>query len=380
MRPDMTDQEACIVLNMIPGIGPARLSALLACCGEPAEIFRTSRSDLAAVQGISEAMAEKIAGWEKYIDLRRELDLAKRGGVEIITRGQEEYPVLLTQIHDPPICLYVRGHLPESLASRSLAIVGTRNVTSYGQRMARHLAEAAAYSSFVVVSGLAYGVDAIAHQAALDAGGKSVSVLGGGLARIQPQEHVPLAREIARNGAVISEFPMEFSPTRHSFPMRNRIISGLCRATLVIEAGLNSGSLITASFALEQGRTVFAVPGQADNPQAAGCNRLIRQNAVLTETFDDILEEFDFLPGLGHSVDQLREEGSPDEFLSGGEEDPSISSEAGRILDFLQHGDAAVDEISAALELSAGEITAALIGLELLRRVRKDGLKYHRIR
>ena len=143
--------------------------------------------------------------------------------------------------------------------------------------MARHLAESAAYSGFTVVSGLAYGVDAIAHQAALDAGGESVSVLGGGLARIQPQEHVPLAREIAAHGAVISEFPMEFSPTRHSFPMRNRIISGLCRGTLVVEAGLNSGSLITASFALEQGRTVFAVPGQADNPQAAGCNRLIRQ-------------------------------------------------------------------------------------------------------
>jgi len=374
----MTNQEACIVLNMLPGIGSARLNALLAFCGEPQEIFSTPQTALASVQGISESMAEKIANWEKYIDLNHELELAKRGGVEIITREDEEYPELLKEIHDPPICLYIRGKLPDELSSRALAVVGTRNVTNYGQRMAKHLSEAAAYSSFVVVSGLAFGVDAIAHRAALDAGGETVSVLGGGLARIQPQEHVPLAREIARHGAVISEFPMETNPTRHTFPMRNRIISGLSRGTLVIEAGLSSGSLITASFALEQGRTVFAVPGQADNPQAAGCNRLIRQNAVLTETFDDILEEFDFLPGLGRHENMLREDEASVSLLDG--EDSSISSEAAKILDLLQKGDASVDELSAALDCPAAEISASLIGLELLRRVKKEGLKYHRIR
>ena len=374
----MTNQEACIVLNMLPGIGPARLNALLAFCGEPQEIFSTPQPALASVQGISESMAEKIANWEKYIDLNHELELAKRGGVEIITREDEEYPELLKEIHDPPICLYIRGKLPDELSSRALAVVGTRNVTNYGQRMAKHLSEAAAYSSFVVVSGLAFGVDAIAHRAALDAGGETVSVLGGGLARIQPQEHVPLAREIAQHGAVISEFPMETNPTRHTFPMRNRIISGLSRGTLVIEAGLSSGSLITASFALEQGRTLFAVPGQADNPQAAGCNRLIRQNAVLTETFDDILEEFDFLPGLGRHENMLREDEASVSLLDG--EDSSISSDAAKILDLLQKGDASVDELSAALDCPAAEISASLIGLELLRRVRKEGLKYHRIR
>ena len=374
----MTGQEACIILNMLSGIGPARLEALLAFCGEPAEIFRVSAADLASVQGISEAMAERIVNWEKYVDLKHELDLAGRGGVHIITRSDEEYPRLLAQIHDPPICLYIRGRLPENLSTRSLAIVGTRNITSYGQRMARHLAESAAYSGFTVVSGLAYGVDAIAHQAALDAGGESVSVLGGGLARIQPQEHVPLAREITAHGAVISEFPMEFSPTRHSFPMRNRIISGMCRGTLVVEAGLNSGSLITASFALEQGRTVFAVPGQADNPQAAGCNRLIRQSAILTETFDDILEEFDFLPGFGHGEHLIREESAADLFSAG--DDSAISSETAKILEFLQQNEASVDEISAALDLPASEITASLIGLELLHRVQKSGLKYRRLR
>lgn len=376
----MTNQEACIILNMLSGIGPARLTALLAFCGEPEEIFRTPQEALASVQGISDSMAEKIVHWDKYIDLDHELELAGRGGVTIITQEDEDYPELLKQIHDPPICLYVRGKLPDELSRRSLAVVGTRNVTTYGQRMARHLSEAAAYSSFVVVSGLAFGVDAIAHRAALDAGGETVSVLGGGLARIQPQDHVPLAREIAQHGAVISEFPMETNPTRHTFPMRNRIISGLSRGTLVVEAGLNSGSLITASYAMEQGRTVFAVPGQADNPQAAGCNRLIRQNAVLTETFDDILEEFDFLPGLGRHENMLREDDASASLLDGDGEDGSISSEAAKILDFLQKGDASVDEISAALDCPAAEISASLIGLELLRRVKKDGLNYHRIR
>lgn len=375
----MTDHEAYILLNLMGGIGSARLSALLGFCGQPSEIFRTSARDLASVQGISEALADKIVHWEDHVDLAGELDLAERGGARIITRGEEEYPELLSTIHDPPICLYVRGTIPENISQRSLGIVGTRNMTAYGQRMARHLAEAAAFSGFTVVSGLAYGVDVTAHQAALDAGGETVSVLGGGLARIQPQDHIPLAREVMKHGAVITEFPMEFSPTRHSFPMRNRIISGLCRATLVVEAGLNSGSLITAAFALEQGRIVFAVPGQADNPQAAGCNRLIRQNAILVENFDNILEEFDFLPGFAHQENTIREENAAEDFFREAA-DSSVSTEAGRILEVLQKGDASVDDISAAADLPAGEVMSALIGLELLRRVKKSGNVYHRLR
>lgn len=206
-----------------------------------------------------------------------------------------------------------------------------------------------------------------------------MSVLGGGLARIQPQEHVPLARDITQHGAVISEFPMEFSPTRHSFPMRNRIISGISKATLVVEAGLNSGSLITASFACEQGRTIFAVPGQADNPQAAGCNKLIRQNAILVENFDHILEEFDFLPGFSRDRNTLREENAAEQFFEE-QADASLSTEAARIVELLAKGDASVDDISAATGISASEVMSTLIGLELLRKVRKEGGVYHRLR
>ena len=375
----MIDREAYIVLNMLSGIGPARLATLLSVCGTPSEIFACPEHDLAVIQGIGPVLAEKIAHWERYVDLKHELDLAERGGVRIITRGEENYPELLGTIHDAPVCLYVRGEIPDTISYRSLAVVGTRNMTQYGQRMAQHLSEAAAFAGFTVVSGLAYGVDTVAHRAALNAGGLSVSVLGGGLARIQPQEHVPLARDIAGHGAVISEFPMEFSPTRHSFPMRNRIISGISKATLVVEAGLNSGSLITASFACEQGRTIFAVPGQADNPQAAGCNKLIRQTAILVENFDHILEEFDFLPGFSRDRNTLREENAAEQFFEE-QADASLSTEAARIVEFLAKGDASVDDISAATGISASEVMSTLIGLELLRKVRKEGGVYHRLR
>ena len=374
----MTDREAYIILNLLSGIGPARLATLLSVCGSPSEIFACQERALAGIPGIGPMLADKIAHWERTVHLSKELELAERGGVHIITRGEEDYPELLSTIHDAPICLYVCGQIPESISCRSLAVVGTRNMTSYGQRMAQHLSEAAAFAGFTVVSGLAYGVDAVAHRAALNAGGLSVSVLGGGLARIQPQDHVPLAREISEHGAVISEFPMEFSPTRHSFPMRNRIISGLSKATLVIEAGLNSGSLITASFAIEQGRTVFAVPGQADNPQAAGCNQLIRQNAVLVEKFDHILEEFDFLQGFASSS-QIQEE-KEETALFDDADDSSISSESAKILAFLIKGDASVDDIAGAVDLSASEVISCLIGLELLRKVKKSGNLYHRLR
>ena len=254
---------------MVSGVGPARLAALTAACGSPSAVLERSAAELHSIPGIGEALAAKIASWREHIDLAAELDLAERGGVRILVQADPEYPSILKEIHDAPICLYVRGTLPD-LDSASIAIVGSRRMTAYGRTMAKHLSESAVYAGWTVVSGLAYGIDAIAHQAALDAGGKTIAVLGGGLARVQPQDHLPLAREIAQSGAVVSEYPMEFPPNRRSFPMRNRIISGLSRATLVVEAGIGSGALITAAAAIEQGRSVFSVPGGSDKiPQAA---------------------------------------------------------------------------------------------------------------
>lgn len=365
----MTDREACIALNMISGVGPARMTALTAACGSSSAVLERTAQELRSIQGIGEALAQKIASWREHIDLAAELDLADRGGVRILVRDDPEYPPILKEIHDAPICLYVRGKLPD-LESKSIAIVGSRRMTAYGRSMAQHLAESAVYAGWTVVSGLAYGIDAAAHQAVLNAGGKTIAVLGGGLARVQPQDHVPLAREIAATGAVVSEYPMEFPPNRRSFPMRNRIISGLSRATLVVEAGIGSGALITAAAAIDQGRTVFSVPGQADNPQAGGSNSLIKQGAKLTETFDDILEDFEFLPGLDRPMPvKVCESDEEDSFDSA--EDGILSDGDRKALEALRKGELTLDQLAASTDAPSGELLARMMKLEILRKVKK---------
>ena len=302
----MTNQEAYVVLNMVSGVGTARFKALIEEFGEPRKIFEADASRVAVTRGISQALAEKIVDWEKDIDLGAELDFANKGGAQIITLDDDEYPRLLKEIYDPPLCLYVRGRLPD-LGYNSIAVIGSRRATIYGRKMAKHITEAAVLANWKTVSGLAFGIDAIAHQATVDAGGITVAVLGGGLSRIHPQEHVPLARSIIDSGgAVISEFPMKFPVSRQSFPRRNRIVSGLSQAVLVVEAGLKSGALITANLAMDQGKDVYAVPGHVDNPQAKGCHQLIKQGAKLTEDFNDILDDCDFLPGFG--AEEVRED------------------------------------------------------------------------
>ena len=299
----MTDREAYIVLNMISGVGTARFKALVENFGSPSRIFAENAESISRIKGISRELAEKIISWEKDIDLGDEIDFAEKSGTRIITLADAEYPEILKGIYDPPLCLYVRGKLPD-FTYNSLAVVGSRRATIYGRKMAKHLTEAAVLAGWKIISGLAFGIDAVAHQAAIDAGGITVAVLGGGLARIHPQEHVPLARDVIESGgALISEFPMKFPVNRQSFPRRNRIVSGLSEAVLIVEAGLKSGALITAELAMEQGKDIFAVPGHADNPQAKGCHKLIKQGAKLTEDFNDILDDCECLPGF-----DLREE------------------------------------------------------------------------
>lgn len=358
----MDDRTACIILNMISGIGHARLKALLSRFNTPSEILKQDVESLSSVKGIGQALAEQVAGWKDNVDFEAEMELVKRGGVRIITIVDDDYPVALKEIYDPPICLYVRGTLPD-FQSDTIAVVGSRRVTNYGRKMARHLTEAAAYAGWTVISGLAYGVDAIAHQACLDAKGITVGVLGGGLARIHPQDHIPLARSIIENnGALISEYPMNFPVSRQSFPRRNRIVSGLSRAILVIEAGLDSGALITANTALEQGRSVFAVPGQADNPQGKGCNKLIRQGAKLTEEFEDILEDFEFLPGFA----ALREDSAvyPDDT----EEismPAGLSEQERQVIETLSADAMSLDAVASGTGIPAGNLMAIMMKLEM---------------
>jgi DNA processing protein len=345
---------------MISGIGYARYAALVRRFGSPAAVLKASAQEISEVKGFGPGLAQATANWQNNVDIAGELDKAARAGVRIYTIEDGDYPEQLRQLTDPPLALYVRGNLPD-FSTNSAAIVGSRRLSAYGDRMARQFAGDAVLANWKVVSGLAYGVDASAHKASLEAGGLTVAVLGGGLSRIHPQEHVPLAAAIVKNGgALMSEFPMDFPVSRQSFPRRNRIVAALCQATIVIEAGLDSGALITARQALEQGKAVFALPGRADEPQAMGCNMLIRDcGAKLVTSFQDVLSEFDFLPGM-----------SPVEMVTAppaGEKPPKLFNELEEQLcfDLQVNGPATLDVLATRLAIAPGLIAGTLMALEI---------------
>ena len=359
----MNDREACIILNLISGIGHARFSALCGKFGSPVNILNVSYNDLLQVSRFGENLAAKISNWQENVDINRELSLVDKAGVKIITICDAEYPTHLKEIPDPPLCLYVRGNLNCRL-NNSIAIVGSRRITTYGREMTEFLASGLAYADWVIVSGLAYGIDAVAHQTAVNANGATIAVLGGGLARLHPQDHTALARSIIeKGGAVISEFPMELSPTRKTFPMRNRIISGLCSGVIVVEAGLKSGSLITANFALEQGRLVFAVPGRANSPQSKGCNKLLKDGAVLIENVDDIFNEFEFLPGISNKkIPSCKKQ---EETINILHDSIKLSSDENKVARCVELEDKNIDVISSETEIAIEKILVILLKLEM---------------
>ncbi len=359
----MLDREACIVLNMIPGIGFVKYTALSREFGSPSAVFGRSAEALQKVSGIGRLLAEKVAAFDWEGELAAELQLCERAGVRVITLFDEAYPEVLRNLYDPPMCLYVRGALP-SFPDSAVAIVGSRRMTAYGARMTQLFTEEAVAANFTVVSGLAFGVDTVAHRVTVEHGGVTVAVLGGGLMRIHPQENVPLARRIVETGgAVISEFPMNFPVSRTSFPRRNRIVAGLASATVVTEAGLGSGALITARLALESGRDVYAVPGLADNPQAKGCHQLIKEGAAgLVENFGDVMNAM----GIG-LLPLFRTEHEISEGCAS--YDPSsvsdLTPEAQAIWNLLDGRELPVDILVAESGYDTGAVLAILMRLEM---------------
>ena len=277
-------------LAMISGVGPRLRKALLEEFGSAAAVLAAAPADLRQVPGIGAELTRRIALARTEIDVQAEMDRCAAEGISILAESRPEYPRSLREIHDPPGILFVRGEIRPTDAL-AVAIVGSRHATHYGLTMAERLAGSLARSGITVVSGLARGIDGAAHRGALAAGGRTLAVLGSGLANIYPPEHAELAAEVAKSGAVISEMPPDSPPVGGAFPQRNRIISGLSLGVLVVEASTNSGALITARHAMEQGREVYAVPGRIDNRLSRGCHRLIRDGAKLVETVDDILEE-----------------------------------------------------------------------------------------
>jgi DNA processing protein len=351
----MTDTEAFIALNMLPHIGPVRVRKLLEHFGSPQQILEARPGDLRRVQGIGDDIAESIASWKVHCDPAAEQERAKKFGAEIVTQSDPAYPALLRQIHDPPILLYVWGTLKDC---HTIGVVGTRKPSHYAAESAKKLAYQLAYSGLTVVSGLARGIDTAAHQAALAAHGRTMAVLGSGLGRLYPSENRELAERIAASGAVITEFPMTTAADRQTFPMRNRIISGVSAGLLVVEAGVTSGALISATQAAEQGRSVYAVPGRIDHPGAIGSNRLIQQGAKLVTSAQDILDDFGLLfpkvPALDHPAPPL-----------------NLTPTERSVRESIGDDETPIDTIISKCGLPTNEVSSTLLALEMRKLVKQ---------
>jgi DNA processing protein len=279
-----------LALGRIRGVGGVSFKKITARFADPAAVFRASAAELAEIEGLHRELIHSIANFNDWAEIDKEIQRARAAGIKMIPFSDAAYPASLRAIADPPPLLYVKGELRDN-DSRAIAIVGSRSASDYGRRIARDLARGLASFGFTVVSGMARGIDGMAHESALQAGGRTLAVLGSGVDRAYPPEHEMLYRRISENGAVISELPMGARPVAFNFPARNRLISGLSLGVVVVEATEKSGSLITASLAAEQGREVFAVPGEAGASRSRGSHRLIRQGAKLVETVEDIIEE-----------------------------------------------------------------------------------------
>src|SRR4051812_21431177 len=354
----MTPTEACIALNMLPTMGPVRLRKLLEVFETPERVLAAKRDALRGVEGIGREVVDQITNWETLVDLPAELQRIRDFGAEVITAGSPLYPRQLREIHAPPIVLYVWGELVER-DRHATAVIGSRRTTHYGLESAKKLSYQLAYAGLTVISGLARGIDTAAHQGALAAGGRTIAVIGSGFLELYPAENCGLAEKIVGAGAVVSEFPMTYAPTPQTFPYRNRIVAGWGSGVLVVEAGLQSGALITANQALDHGRLVYAVPGPIDRPTSMGTNRLIQQGAKLVASAGDILED---LHALFPELTQNRPFAEAKSPLNADEE---------AVLAQVQTDETPLEQIVAGCNLPTHRVSSVLLTLEMKRRVKQ---------
>jgi DNA processing protein len=358
----MDSREALIALNLIEHVGPVRARLLLEHFGDAPQILAAPKSALLRVRNIGDETAEAIATWEKTIDLAGELKRISDFGCHVLIQSDENYPASLREIYDPPLVLYVKGELTAK-DKNAVAMVGSRSTTHYGIETARKLAYQLAYVGITVVSGGARGIDTAAHQGALAAKGRTVCVLGTGVNIVFPPENKDLFGRIAENGAVITQFPFNRNGDRQSFAIRNRIIAGMTLGTVVVEADLHSGALITSNFATEYGRQVFAVPGRIDSPRSKGCHDLIKKGAKLCEGAEDILSEFEYLfPGSNRPP-------SPGE--TGVLPALELSATEQKVYDALDDEERSIDEVIRKSGLPSSAVSVALLSLEMKRAVKQ---------
>lgn len=355
---EINEREAYIALNMMEKIGPVGVRSLVSALGSARNIFHADRDALLRADGVGPEVAEAILRQKDGIDWEGDIARSSAMGAHIVSWADEEYPKSLREIHDPPLALYVRGKI-EARDKHAIAVVGTRHPTHYGREWAERLAFQIAGAGFTVVSGLAEGIDTAAHRGALKGKGRTLAVIGSGLDCIYPPSNIELAGIVSEHGALITEFPFGRKPDKTTFPVRNRIVSGLSMGVLVVEAGFKSGALITANQALEQGRSVFAVPGRIDSRASQGTHKLIKEGARLVASVDDVLAEYEFLmpSGLG----QLRPSGGPK---------PNLSEEEARLVEILQQGECDVDALIRSSGLKPGAVNSLLIGLEMKKMIR----------
>lgn len=359
----MTDAERldALRLNAVCGLGPRLQTLLRERFGTASRVLSASGAELLSVDGIGPKLSVAITQASRDPQAEEELRRCQELGAEIDLLGEPAYPAPLAEICDPPQVLYRRGeYLPQD--ELAVAIVGSRRATLYGRQVAEKLSASLARAGVTVVSGLARGIDACAHRGALGAGGRTIAVLATGLAVIYPPEHAGLADEVAQQGALMSEAPLDGMAMKGMFPQRNRIISGLCRGVIIVEAGRQSGALHTARHALEQGREVFAVPGRIDSPESAGCHDLIRDGVTLLRSVEDVLEGLGPLPqAVAHSVEHTVL--TPREL--------SLNEQERAVLQLIPTDPTQLEAILSQTEIEPPRFLATLTVLEMKRLVRR---------
>ncbi len=365
MSPELSERQALLVLNALPNIGPVTLNRLLdELGGDPRAVLAADKRRLEAVKGVGPVISDTVSNWRDHFDFAREEERMATSGADFITTRDPVYPKLLKEIHDPPIGLYRKGHY--DFSQPCIAIVGSRRTTLYGQSVANRLGAELGRLGFCVVSGLARGIDTAAHEGALSVGGKTAAVVGTGIDIIYPPENLALYRRIETAGAILSEFPFGRRADRQSFAMRNRIVAGMCEATIVVESDVDGGAMITARFAGEHGRLIFAVPGRIDQNTSAGCHQLIRDGATLLTSIDDLLSELNYLDGLRPQV-------IPDKPADVAAGRPAhLTADEARIFECFRGGAILVpDALAEQTGFSSAQLSSTLMMLELKRLIAK---------
>jgi DNA processing protein len=329
--------------------------------GSAKAVLEATSEQLQQVQGVGAKLAHAIVHATTHVDVQAEIANCRKHDIAIVTLDDGDYPRSLLEIYDPPYALFTKGRI-RSQDALSIAIVGTRHATQYGKRVAERLSSALSRAGLTIVSGLARGIDGVAHRAALASGGRTLAVLAGGVLNVYPAEHLKLAEEITAAGALVSEFPSRWPISKGAFPRRNRLITGLSLGVIVIEAGLKSGALTSARHAMEQGREVFAVPGPIDSRMSQGCHALLRDGATLVESADDVLE------ALGPLVEASpREDGTTIHHPA----ELQLNTQEQRVLQAIETQPTSIEQVVVATGIPIPNVLATISVLEMRRLVRR---------